>query len=90
MILYPRKKPDKKAQVKEASDELINTPEAKEQNKSKFVIDFPKEEPGFEFSKVTDEMKKENIYKKQRTEIKTAKGFYKRLEESKKKNAGKK
>ena len=35
-------------------------------------------------------MKKDIVYKKQRTEIKTAKGFYKRLEESKKKSAGKK
>ena len=90
IILYPRKKPDKKPQVKEADENLINTPEAKEQNKSKVIIDFPKEDPGFEFTKVTDEMKKENVYKKQRVEIKTAKGFYKKLEESKKKNAGKK
>ena len=90
IILYPRKKPDKKPQVKEADENLINTPEAKEQNKSKVIIDFPKEDPGFEFTKVTDEMKKENVYKKQRVEIKTAKGFYKRLEESKKKAAGKK
>lgn len=85
IILYPRKKPDKKPQVKEADENLINTPEAKEQNKSKVIIDFPKEDPGFEFTKVTDEMKKENVYKKQRVEIKTAKGFYKRLEKIKNK-----
>ena len=90
IILYPRKKVHKNPIVKEADDNLINTVEAKEQNKCKFVIDFPKEDPGFEFSKVTDDMKKDIVYKKQRTEIKTAKGFYKRLEESKKKSAGKK
>ena len=90
IILYPRKKNDKKPQVKEATQEQLNTPEAKEQNKSKVVIEFPKEEPGYEFANVTKEMTDKNIYQLQRKEIKTAKGFYKRLEESKKKAAGKK
>ena len=90
IILYPRKKNDKKPQVKEATQEQLNTPEAKEQNKSKVVIEFPKEEPRFEFANVTKEMTDNNIYQLQRKEIKTAKGFYKRLEESKKKAAGKK
>ena len=90
IILYPRKKNDKKPQVKEATQEQLNTPEAKEQNKSKVVIEFPKEEPGYEFANVTKEMTDKNIYQLQRKEIKTAKGFYKRLEESKNKAAGKK
>ena len=90
IILYPRKKNDKKPQVKEATQEQLNTHEAKEQNKSKVVIEFPKEEPGYEFANVTKEMTDKNIYQLQRKEIKTAKGFYKRLEESKKKAAGKK
>ena len=90
IILYPRKKNDKKPQVKEATQEQLNTPEAKEQNKSKVVIEFPKEEPGYEFANVTKEMTDKNIYQLQRKEIKTAKVFYKRLEESKKKAAGKK
>ena len=90
IILYPRKKNDKKPQVKEATQEQLNTPEAKEQNKSKVVIEFPKEEPGYEFANVTKEMTDKNLYQLQRKEIKTAKGFYKRLEESKKKAAGKK
>ena len=90
IILYPRKKNDKKPQVKEATQEQLNTPEAKEQNKSKVVIEFPKEEPGYEFANVTKEMTDKNIYQLQRKEIKTAKGFYKKLEESKKKNVGKK
>ena len=85
-----RKKNDKKPEVKEATQEQLNTPEAKEQNKSKVVIEFPKEEPGYEFANVTKEMTDKNIYQLQRKEIKTAKGFYKRLEESKKKAAGKK
>ena len=80
IILYPRKKNDKKPQVKEATQEQLNTPEAKEQNKSKVVIEFPKEEPGYEFANVTKEMTDKNIYQLQRKEIKTAKGFYKRLE----------
>ena len=42
IILYPRKKNDKKPQVKEATQEQLNTPEAKEQNKSKVVIEFLK------------------------------------------------
>ena len=62
IILYPRKKNDKKPQVKEATQEQLNTPEAKEQNKSKVVIEFPKEEPGFEFANVTKEMTDKNIY----------------------------
>ena len=90
IILYPRKKNDKKPQVKEATQEQLNTPEAKEQNKSKLVIEFPKEEPGYEFAPVTKEMTDKKIYQLQRKEIKTAKGFYKRLEESKKKATGKK
>jgi hypothetical protein len=35
-------------------------------------------------------MKKENVYKTQRTERKTANGFYRRMEERKKKLASKK
>ena len=77
MILYPRKenKVDKKPQVKEATTEQLASAEAKMQNTCKKVIPFPKEEVGYSFSKITDAMKKENIYKKQRTEIKTAQGF---------------
>lgn len=92
MILYPRKenKMDKKPQVKEATQEQLATPEAKMQNTCKKIIPFPKEEAGYSFAPITDAMKKENIYKKQRTEIKTAQGFYRRMEERKKKAASKK
>ena len=45
----------------------------------------PKPEPGYSFAPITDEMKKKNVYETQRKEIKTAKGFYKRLEAAKKK-----
>ena len=92
MILYPRKegKLDKKAQVKEATEEQLKAPEAKMQNTCKKIIPFPKEEPGYSFSAIPDALKKENIYKKQRFEIKTAQGFYKRMEARKNKGAAKK
>ena len=90
MILYPRKKADKKAVVKEATEEQLKAPEAKEQNTCKCVIPLPKEEVGYTFAPITKEMKSANMYKTQRTEIKTAQGFYKRMEARKQKLAAKK
>ena len=90
MILYPRKKADKKALVKEATEEQLKAPEAKEQNTCKCVIPLPKEEVGYTFDPITKEMKSANVYKTQRTEIKTAQGFYKRMEARKQKLAAKK
>ena len=88
MILYPRNenKPDKKPQVPEATKEKLNSPEAKVQNTVKGVLELPKKEIGYSFAPITDEMKKKNVYQTQRKEIKTAKGFYKRLEKIKSKN----
>ena len=85
MILYPRnaKKPAKKPQVPEATADKLNSPEAKVQNKIKGVIELPKKEIGYNFAPITDEMKKQNVYQTQRKEIKTAQGFYKRLEKIK-------
>ncbi len=85
MILYPRneQKPEKKPQVKEATAEKLKSPEAKVQNTIKGVIELPKKEIGYSFEPITDEMKKKNVYKTQRKEIKEAKGFYKRLEKIK-------
>ena len=87
MILYPRneQKPEKKPQVKEATAEKLKSPEAKVQNTIKGVIELPKKEIGYSFEPITDEMKKKNVYKTQRKEIKEAKGFYKRLEKIKEK-----
>ena len=90
MILYPRKKADKKALVKEATEEQLKATEAKEQNTCKCVIPLPKEEVGYTFAPITKEMKSANVYKTQRTEIKTAQGFYKRMEARKQKLAAKK
>ena len=90
MILYPRKKADKKALVKEATEEQLKAPEAKEQNTCKCVIPLPKEAVGYTFAPITKEMKSANVYKTQRTEIKTAQGFYKRMEARKQKLAAKK
>ena len=85
MILFPRnvEKPDKKPQVKEATADKLNSPEAKVQNTIKGVIELPKKEIGYSFAPITDEMKNKKVYQTQRKEIKTAKGFYKRLEKIK-------
>ena len=87
MILYPRneKKPDKKPQVQEATADKLNSAEAKIQNIIKGVIELPKKEIGYSFSPITEQMKKQNVYQTQRKEIKTAQGFYKRLEKIKNK-----
>ena len=87
MILYPRneKKPDKKPQVPEATADKLNSAEAKMQNTVKGVIELPKKEIGYTFAPITDQMKKQNVYQTQRKEIKTAQGFYKRLEKIKNK-----
>ena len=87
MILYPRneKKPDKKPQVQEATADKLNSAEAKIQNTIKGVIELPKKEIGYSFSPITEQMKKQNVYQTQRKEIKTAQGFYKRLEKIKNK-----
>ena len=85
MILYPRneKKPDKKPQVPEATADKLNSPEAKVQNTLKSVIELPKKEIGYCFAPITDEIKNKNVYQIQRKEIKTAQGFYTRLEKIK-------
>ena len=80
---YIERKPDKKPQVPEATAEKLNSAEAKVQNTLKGVIELPKKEIGYSFAPITDEMKKQNVYQTQRKEIKTAKGFYKRLEKIK-------
>lgn len=88
MILYPRKekKPEKKPQVPEATEEKIKSAEAGIQNTLKGVIELPKKEVGYSFEAITDDMKKKCVYQTQRKEIKTAKGFYARLEKIKAKN----
>ena len=88
MILYPRKenKPEKKPQVPEATAEKLKSADAQVQNTLKGVIELPKKEVGYSFEAITDEMKKKNAYQTQRKEIKTAKGFYARLEKIKAKN----
>ena len=88
MILYPRKenKPEKKPQVAEATAEKLKSADAQVQNTLKGVIELPKKEAGYSFEAITDEMKKKNAYQTQRKEIKTAKGFYARLEKIKAKN----
>lgn len=92
MILFPRnpEKPAKKPIVKEATKAQMESAEAKEQNTTKTVIPFPKPEDAYKFEPITDAMKKEITYKKQRTEHKTAKGWYRRMEEMKKKAEAKK
>jgi large subunit ribosomal protein L13e len=93
MILYPRSKGqyEKKPVVAEAKEEVLAGPDAKVQNTLKHVLPLPKPEVGYSWANITKEMKEANAFKIQRTELKTTKGFYKRLEEAKKKaTSGKK
>lgn len=85
IILFPKKNADKKPIVKEATKKQMESPEAKEQNTTKQVIPLPAKDKGYSFEPITKAMKEANVYKVQRTEIKTAKGFYKRLEKIKNK-----
>ena len=84
-ILYPKKenKLEKNPQVPEATADKLKSAEAQIQNTLKGVIELPKKEPGYSFETITDDMKKKNVYQTQRKEIKTAKGFYARLEKIK-------
>ena len=91
MILHPRRKPDKKPQVLEATPNQLQSSEAVQQNTCKFVIPLPKQESAFSWGAITKEMCNEIVYKTLRKERKEANGFYKRMEERKKKaNAPKK
>ena len=85
MILFPRRegKTEKKPQVPEATGDKLKSAEATVQNTLKGVIELPKKEIGYSFAPITDEMKKKNVYQTQRKEIKTAQGFYTRLEKIK-------
>ena len=85
MILFPRRegKTEKKPQVPEATGDKLKSVEATVQNTLKGVIELPKKEIGYSFAPITDEMKKKNVYQTQRKEIKTAQGFYTRLEKIK-------
>ena len=67
----------------EATADKLNSAEAKIQNTIKGVIELPKKEIGYTFAPITEQMKKQNVYKTQKKEIKTAKKFYKRLEKIK-------
>ena len=95
MILHPRRhgqkeKYEKKPQVLEATADQLKTSEAVQQNTSKWIVPLPKSESAFTWSTVTDNMKKDIVYKTLRKELKTEKGFYKRLENAKKKAQTKK
>lgn len=90
IILYPRKagQYDKKPQTAEAKEDVLKGADAKFQNTHKHVIPLPTAEPGYSWTNITKEMTATNAFKTLRTELKTSKGFYKRLEEYKKKKAG--
>ena len=92
MILYPRVagKYEKKAPVAEAKAEVLSGPDAKTQNTNPYVLPLPKSEAGYSWTNITKEMKDSLAFKTLRTELKTSKGFYKKLEDAKKKAANKK
>lgn len=87
MVLYPRRgKYAKKAPVQEAPKDKLTAAEASFQNTTKSVIPLPKKEAGYGWTTVTKEMKASSAFQTLRKELKTQKGFYKRLEEVKKRN----
>jgi hypothetical protein len=90
MILAPRRgKYAKSSQVKEATKEVLSGPEASFQNTTRAVIPMPEKECGYTWTKTVKEDKNAvSVYKTQRKEIKTAKGFYRRMELIKQKAAG--
>lgn len=90
MILYPRRKADKKPQVLEATPDQLKASEAVQQNTTKVVIPLAKPESAFSFSAITKEMKDDIVYKRLRKEWKEQTGFYRKQEERKKKAAAKK
>jgi hypothetical protein len=89
LILYPRTKGvyEKKPLIAEAKEEVLAGPDAKVQNTHRHVIPLPKAETGYSWTTISKEMKEKSAFKTLRTELKTSKGFYKRLEEAKKKAA---
>jgi hypothetical protein len=54
------------------------------------TLALPKPEAGWSWTNITKEMKDQIVYKTLRKEWKTASGFYKRLEEAKKRAQAKK
>jgi large subunit ribosomal protein L13e len=89
LILYPRSagKYEKNAPIAEAKESVLAGPNSKVQNTHRQVIPLPKPEIGYSWTNITKEMKDVNAFKTLRTELKTSKGFYKRLEDAKKKAA---
>ena len=87
MILYPKKKADKKPQVLEATPNQLNSADAKSQNLTKSIIPLPKPESAFSWTNISKEMKDQIVYKTLRKEWKEQTGFYKRLAAKKNKAA---
>jgi len=90
MILYPRRKADKKPQVLEATPDQLKSSQAVQQNTTRTVIPLPKAESAFSFTAITKELKDDIVYKRLRKEWKEQTGFYRKQEERKKKALAKK
>ena len=84
MILFPKKKADKKPQVLEATPNQLKSSEAAFQNNTKSVVPLPKPESAFSWTAINDNLKKEIVYKTLRKEWKQQTGFYKKLDARKK------
>jgi large subunit ribosomal protein L13e len=92
IVLYPRHTGvyEKKPQVAEAKEDVLRGADANFQNTHPHVLTLPQPEAGYSWTNVTKDMQSANVFKTLRTELKTSKGFYVRLENAKKKALEKK
>lgn len=84
IILYPKKKPEVKPAVLEATPDQIKFSQTLPQNTTKTVIPLPKADSAFSFGQITPKMKDEIVYKTLRKEWKEQTGFQKKLDARKK------
>jgi large subunit ribosomal protein L13e len=87
IILFPKRKPESKPIILEATADQIKFSETQPQNLTKSVIPLPKAESAFSFTQITKKLQDEIVYKTLRKEWKDQSGFNRRLEAKKKRAA---
>lgn len=91
VILYPEKLESmlRNPLLPKPNPKFLQHQKLKTQNTHAQVLPLPKSEVGYSFTTITKEMKDNVAFKTLRTELKTSKGFYKRLEAIKKRGGKK-